>query len=123
MDTPPDEGFRSLTHAQFSTPYVISALIHDRHPGAHWYSPAMLQNPSVISLAQRVLPGDSDRDAMGVGFKMFHPANMISREQFPGRFRIQAPPVLDGDRMERALDALLHIEDCDDISRLREFLY
>ena len=24
MDTPPDEGFRSLTHAQFSTPYVIS---------------------------------------------------------------------------------------------------
>ena len=54
MDTPPDEGFRSLTHAQFSTPYVISALIHDRHPGAHWYSPAMLQNPSVISLAQQM---------------------------------------------------------------------
>ena len=152
MDTPPDEGFRSLTHAQFSTPYVISALIHDRHPGAHWYSPAMLQNPSVISLAQRVLPGDSDRDAMGVGFKMFqqgsfprktvtinlkdgrsysasldcqlgHPANMMSREQFAGRFRIQASPVLDGERMERALDALLHIEDCDDISRLHEFLY
>ena len=99
-----------------------------------------------------MLPGDSDRDAMGVGFKMFqqgsfprktvtinlkdgrsysasldcqlgHPANMMSREQFAGRFRIQASPVLDGERMERALDALLHIEDCDDISRLHEFLY
>ena len=33
MDLPPEGGFKSLTHAQFSIPYVISAMLHDPTPG------------------------------------------------------------------------------------------
>ena len=52
-----------------------------------------------------------------------HPANMMTREQFKDRFRIQASPVLSGERLERALDLLCNIENCQDISTLSEYLH
>ena len=152
MDQPPAGGFKSLTHAQFSIPYVISAMLHDPRPGAHWYSQEMLSNPDVIEFAKRVVPGSSPPDPRGLGFKLFkegsflmktmtintfdgrsftksmdchpgHPANMMTREQFRDRFRIQASPVLSGERLEQALDLLCDIENCEDISSLSEFLH
>ena len=36
-----------------------------------------------------------------------HPANMMSREEFVERFRIQASPVLQGERLEKAIDTCL----------------
>ena len=152
MDLPPEGGFKSLTHAQFSIPYVISALLHEPTPGAHWYSKEMLSNPDVIEFAKRVKPGNSPPDPRGLGFKLFregsflmktmtvttkdgrtltrsmdchpgHPANMMTREQFVDRFRIQASPVLSGEKLEQAIEALCNIEQCDDISTLSQFLY
>lgn len=152
MDLPPEGGFKSLTHAQFSIPYVISAMLHDPTPGANWYSREMLSNPDVIAFAKRVVPGNSPPDPRGLGFKLFregsflmktmtvntfdgrsftksmdchpgHPANMMTREQFVDRFRIQAAPVLGGEKLERAIDALCSIETCEDISTLSGFLH
>ena len=48
---------------------------------------------------------------------------MMTREQFVDRFRIQASPVLSGEKLERAIDALCNIENCEDISTLSEFLH
>ncbi len=152
MDLPPEGGFQSLTHAQFSIPYVISAMLHDPKPGAQWYSKETLSNPEVIEFAKKVVPGKSAPDPRGLGFKLFregsflmktmtvntydgrsytksmdchpgHPANMMTREQFVDRFRIQASPVLSGEKLERAIDALCNIENCEDISTLSEFLH
>lgn len=51
-----------------------------------------------------------------------HPANMMNREEFVSRFRIQASPVLDGERLEKAADILCGIENVEDISSLSGLL-
>ena len=119
----PDEGFTSVTHAQFSAPYVMACMLYNPVPGAYWYSPEKMTDPKIIALAQKVKSGPSAPDSPMTGFKQFrngtyplktitvklndgrevvgkmdchpgHPANMMSREQFVERFRIQASPVL-----------------------------
>lgn len=152
MDLPPAEGFKSLTHAQFSIPYVIAAMAYHPKPGAYWYSSELLTDPKIISFAQRVKPGGSPPDPRGLGFKLFregsflmktvtvktkdgrtftqsmdchpgHPANMMTREKFADRFRIQAEPVMQGEKLERAIKALLDVEHCPDVSLLSEFVH
>ena len=125
----PDEGFTSVTHAQFSIPYVVAA---------------MLYNP--------VKPGPSPETSPAAGFKMFreetgypmktvtvtlkngaryeggmdchpgHPRNMMSREEFVSRFRVQAAPVLEGERLEKAIRVLCGIESVEDIASLAGLL-
>ena len=45
-----------------------------------------------------------------------HPKNMMSREEFVERFRVQASPVLQGERLEKAIETLCNIELVEDIS-------
>lgn len=52
-----------------------------------------------------------------------HPANMMTREEFVERFRVQAAPVLQGDRLEKAIEALCGIEDVEDIATVCGLLY
>lgn len=141
----PDEGFTSVTHAQFSAPYVIAAMLLHPLPGAYWYTPEMMKDPEVIALAKKVKPGTSPTDSPMTGFKQFrngsypmktltvkltdgrvltgkmdchpgHPANMMSRDEFVSRFRIQASPVLSGERLEKAIDTICNIENVEDIA-------
>ena len=51
-----------------------------------------------------------------------HPDNMMTREQFADRFRIQAAPVLQGEALEKALDVLCNIENVEDIASLSGLL-
>lgn len=151
MDQPPEGGFKSLTHAQFSIPYVVSVMLHNKEPGAYWYSAEMLSNPEIIEFAHKVVPGKSDPDPRGLGFKLFregsflkkhitvntydgksydgymdcppgHPANMLTRDEFCDRFRIQAKPVLDTQRTEEFLEALCNLEECPDVRTLAQYL-
>ena len=48
---------------------------------------------------------------------------MMDREEISSRFRIQAAPVLSEDRMERALEVLLNLESCEDLSTLDWMLH
>lgn len=141
----PDEGFTSVTHAQFSAPYVIATMLLHPLPGAYWYTPEMMKDPQVIALAKKVKPGPSPQDSPMTGFRQFrngsypmktitvtltdgrsftdqmdchpgHPANMMSREEFISRFRIQASPVLSGERLEEAIETICNIEKVDDIA-------
>ncbi len=151
MDHPPEGGFKSLMHAQFSIPYVISAMLHDPTPGAQWYSAERLRDPVLIDFARRVAPGNSPPDPRGLGFKLFregsflmktmtihtfdgrsftksmdchpgHPANMMTREQFQDRFRVQSAPVLSPQRQEEAIRLLCDLEHCPDLSQLSTIL-
>ena len=48
---------------------------------------------------------------------------MMTREEFVERFRVQAAPVLQGDRLEKAIEALCGIEDVEDIATVCGLLY
>ena len=147
----PDEGFTSVTHAQFSAPYVIACMLYNPVPGAYWYTPEMMTDPKIVALAKKVKPGPSPEDSPGSGFKQFqngsypmktitvklndgrelvgkmdchpgHPANMMSRDEFVERFRIQASPVLQGEKLEKAIEVLTNIENVADIAELSSLL-
>ena len=130
----PDEGFTSVTHAQFSIPFVIASWLRDPNPGAHWYTAEKMKDPKTIALAKRVKFGDSPEESPMSSFKMFreergypmktvtvtlkdgtryegkmdchpgHPKNMMSREEFSNRFRVQAAPALGDKELEKALE-------------------
>ena len=147
----PEEGFTSVTHAQFSAPYVIATMLYHPEPGAYWYSKEMMKDPKIIALARRVKPGESKAESPMTGFGKFrtgsypmktvtiklkngevlqksmdahpgHPKNMMTREQFVERFRVQAAPVLQGEKLEKAIEVLCNIENCEDIAELGSLL-
>ncbi|MCI6256424.1 MAG: MmgE/PrpD family protein [Clostridiales bacterium] len=147
----PEEGFTSVTHAQFSAPYVIATMLYHPEPGAYWYAPEMMKDPEIIALARRVKAGPSPEDSPMTGFKQFrngsypmktltvrlkdgrelvgrmdchpgHPKNMMTREEFVDRFRIQAAPVLQGERLEEVIKMLCSIECVDDVAAVSDML-
>ena len=150
---PIGNGFSSITHAQFNVPYVIAAMLLDRTPGSAWYTEENMKNPKVIELAKRVHAGDSPVFSPITGFRKFvagempqeetvtirtkdgksytgsmachpgHPLNMMDRAEIASRFRIQSAPVLDAEKAEKAIDALLHLEECEDVSTLSWMLH
>lgn len=147
----PRDGFTSVTHAQFSTPFVIASLLTDHTPGAQWYARERLADPEILELAARVKAGPSPLDYPGDGFAQFrtgqypgktvtvrtksgasyveqvdrhpgHPHNMYTEQEISERFRIQAAPVLSDSRLEAALQAFLHAEDAADTAILASYL-
>ena len=147
----PAEGFTSVTHAQFSIPFVVAAMLYDPNPGAQWFTKENMVNPKVLALAQRIHGGESPTDSPLTGFKQFrtgsypmktvtiklkngevfqksmdahpgHPKNMMTREQFVERFRVQAAPVLQGEKLEKAIEVLCNIENYEDIAALGSLL-
>ncbi|WP_295749268.1 MmgE/PrpD family protein [uncultured Oscillibacter sp.] len=149
---PVGDGFTSITHAQFNIPFVLAAMLYDRTPGSAWYTPENMRDEKVVALARRVKASDDPIDSPINGFELFqrgdypwktmivktkdgrtfsesmschpgHPANMMDREEISSRFRIQAAPVLSEDRMERALEVLLNLESCEDLSTLDWMLH
>lgn len=147
----PDEGFTSVTHAQFSAPYVLAAMLYQPTPGACWYTPERMKDPKVLALAKRVKAGPSQADSPIDGFHQFrsgsypmktvtikrtdgrtfsakmdrhpgHPDYMMSWETLKERFRMQASPVLPGNRLETLLETLCSIEQIEDIASVCNLL-
>lgn len=147
----PKEGFTSVTHAQFSTPFVIASLLTDNTPGAQWYAGERLKDPKILELAAKVKSSPSPLDYPGDGFAKFrigqyplktvtvrtktgktyveqvdrhpgHPYNMYTEQEISSRFRIQAAPVLSAARTEEALRVILHVEDTADAAALASYL-
>lgn len=147
----PDEGFTSLTHAQFSTPFVISAMLYNKVPGAHWFTKENMKDPKVIAMTKKIKAGPSPMDYPLKGFSLFregkypmknitlttnegkiykksldchkgHPKNMMTRDEFVDRFRIQASKVLKGDKLEETINALTNIEECENIANISHLL-
>lgn len=148
----PKEGFSSVTHAQFSVPYVIAAYLLEPEPGAHWYRKENLTNPKLIELSQKVKSGPSEPDYPDYGFALFregkyplktvtvktgdgktyveqvdrhlgHPGNMFSREEISNRFILQASPVLSENKAKEAVEAIFEIETVEDVTKLETYLH
>ena len=146
------KGYTSLVQAQFSVPFMLASYFLTPNPGKAWFEKDLLTDPKVLELAGKVHGGPSKPDTTSQGFKDFqngkfpmktlivktkdgkeyresmdchpgHPRNMMTLEQFCDRFRIQASATLSGEKLEQAVQAFAHIEDCQDLSTLGQFLY
>ncbi len=146
------DGYTSLTHAQFSIPYAVSVAIHHPRPGAYWYSPENMTDPSILELAGKVHAGPSQQHTLRGSFKLMqdgsypmktltvitkdgrilsesmdrhpgHPYNMMTREELGERFLLQSEGVYDREKAEKALAAFWDVENCPDVSALAHFLH
>lgn len=144
-------GFDTLMAAQFSMPYVIAARLMEPQPGPNWYTEDMFKNPELLELAGRVKPGPDPEDTLLASFHIFqggshpektvkiilkdgtvyektqrthkgHPLDMMSREEFCGRFRRQAGFALTPEKAERIIDFVLNLDKAEDMSRFQQLI-
>ncbi|MBQ6575265.1 MAG: MmgE/PrpD family protein [Lachnospiraceae bacterium] len=135
-----EDGYTSITHAEFSVPFALAAFLKNPTPGASWYSKENLKDKEVLKIASKVKGGSQKPIGPGEGFSMFlngdypvrkitvtlkngevvsgssgkhpgHPHNMFTEEEISSRFLIQAAPSLSEDRAKDALKVFLNIED------------
>ena len=147
------EGYSSITQAQFSLPFALASVICDPHPGPQWYSEERLRDPKVLSIAKKVKGGPGRPHQLEESFALFkagshplkaitittndgrvlsesmdchpgHPSNMMSRQEFCDRFRLQASfAMYSKDKIEHAVDILCNIETVEDISKVSDILH
>lgn len=147
-----EDGYTSITQAQFSVPFALASVICDPRPGPQWYSPERLKDPKVLSIAAKVKGGTGKDHKLEESFGLFkagshprktvtiitndgrvlsasmdchpgHPSNMMTREEFCDRFRIQASYVLDSEKIEKAIKILCDLENVDDVSQVSDIFH
>lgn len=140
-------GFSSLTQAQFSAPFMLATYLLDPVPGPAWFDESKLADKKLLELAGRVKGGPSTPHYLQKCFKEFqrgnfptkivtirtkdgrvfeesmdhhpgHPRNMMTPAEFCDRFRVQAAPTLSPEKIEKVIDALVHLEDHGDVAEL-----
>jgi len=144
------EGYSSVMQGQFSIPYMLAMMILDPKPSSAWNDESKLTDPKVLELAARIKGGPSEQLIMPICFKNFqkghhpvitvtirtkdgrevsetmerhlgHPYNMMNREEFCERFRVQAGDALPPELLEEAVEAFANLEQCDDVSKLAKY--
>ena len=147
-----ENGYDSMMLAQFSIPFALAALICDPNPSAGWYSEDNLVNPRVLALAKKVHGSDAKPHGLMESFDMFrkgtypmksvtirtkdgkvyqesmdchlgHPANMMTREQFVDRFKVQVSHVMDSEQAEEWIHIICNIEKYHNITDVADRLF
>lgn len=148
----PAEGYSSVTHAQFSIPFVIASVLLNSDVGAGWYAPEKLTDPAIVALAAKVKGGADTAESAFTGFKTFqsgsfpeetvtivlkdgrrlsqavsilpgHPGNMLSWEELTAMFRSQSAGVLSAEKIEQVIAAIRGLETAENIAELSEALF
>jgi len=146
-----EDGFTSLTEAQFSMPYVIASVILEPSPGANWYTDEMMINPKLIELAQRVKAGTDPGDTLASSFEAYqngthptkhvtiitkdgrvfekslsnhkgHPANMFTWEEICNLFRQETASVYTPAEAQKMIEYVMNIENMEDLSGFNQLL-
>ena len=148
-----EDGYSSITQAQFSVPFALASVVCDPNPGPQWYSEERLKDPRVLAVAKKVRGGTGKPHQLEESFALFkagshprktititttdgrvlsesmdchpgHPSNMMTREEFSDRFRLQAGFAIDDpDKIERAVKLLCNIEQVEDIATISDILH
>ena len=145
------EGYSSLMEAQFSMPYVIAAMLLDPKPGAAWYTRGKMTDPTLLALAAKVKSGQGKEHTLNDSFNMYidgrfpektvtirmkdgvtysrtqaahkgHPDNMLTESEFRELFMHNAEPVLGTSGAEKLSDAIMNIENQNDLSSFGIYL-
>lgn len=146
------EGFEKIIEAQYSIPFCIAALLCDPTPGPQWYTEKNMRDPKVLEVAAKVRGSDAEPQLLMDSFSNFrkgefasktitvklkdgrtvsgsidypkgHPKNMLTMEEVCDRFRIQAAHTLSPEKVEEALDILLHIDQLQSLECIGEILH
>jgi len=147
-----EDGFESVTQAQFSAPYGTACAMYHPEPGAVWYKPETMKDPKIIALMMKVkadgfvnmggkkiikdlLDGTHPEKFMIVRMKdgteyvesafthPGHPHYMLTRDEFKDRFRLETKYVLSPEKAEAAIDCICHLDEYEDASVLPSFFY
>ena len=145
------EGYSSNMDAQFSIPYCLAVYLLDPEPGPNWFTEERLRDPKVLEIASkvkatgdtiglhecfklmrvgsfpevtvRVVLKDGKEFSHVLRFPKGHPKNRLSYDEFKDRFRRSASFALKPQKIEKAIDAILTLEDVDNMSTLAELMY
>ena len=146
------EGFEKIIEAQYSIPFCIAALLCDPTPGPQWYTEKNMRDPKVLEVAAKVHGSDAEPQLLMDSFSNFrkgefasktitvklkdgrtvsgsidypkgHPKNMLTMEEVCDRFRIEAAHTLSPEKVEEALDTLLHIDQLQSLEKIGEILH
>ena len=147
-----ETGYKSLTQAQFSIPYVTACAMYHPEPGALWYQPETMKDGRIIALMNKVkadgfvkmsgmkfikdlIDGRHPEKFMIVRLKdgteytegafthPGHPRYMLTRDEFKERFRLETKNILSKEKTEGAIACICHLEECQDASVLPGFFY
>lgn len=146
-----DEGFHSLTHAQFCINYGVAAYFYHPESGSIWYQEKTMTDPRVISLSKRLIgqevfdqPGGKWRNLiqgshpekfMTVRMKdgteytesLFthkgHPSYMFTREEFHDEFRSAVRKILSPQETEKVIKLVQSLDKLDSVAELCDSLY
>ena len=145
------DGYVGPLDAQFSAPFCMASYLIDPNPGASWFTEDKLKDPKVLELAGKVkgvgqvttpyknfvefwagsFPeivvtvslNDGREFSRTIRFPKGHPRNRMSLDEFKDRFRLQASVRLEPDRVEKAIDIILNLENVTDMSEVGELLH
>ena len=145
------DGYKSLVDAEFSIPYCIAALMYNPKPGPDWYTEENRKDPKIVELSGKV-KADGPIQTLQGAFELFqsgdyplvtveltaldesvykeevplpkgHPGNMMTDEEFKDRFRTAASYVLDSDKIEKAIDKIMNMEELDNACEIADLMH
>ena len=145
------EGYTSIMDAEYSIPYCIAVLMHEPQPGPNWYTEERMKDPKILELAGKV-KAEGPLLKLNDAFLQFragkyplisvevktkdgrllkqdvplpkgHPRNRMTIEEFKARFRRAASFALNQDKVEKALDRILNLEEVKDMSEIGNLLH
>ena len=139
---------RGILDAQFSIPYCLTAYLTDPEPGAHWFSDEMRNSEELIAFTGRVgffgetrTPFQNFADFQNGSFPLVgmeialkdgrvlkdeirfpkgHPRNPFTWAEELEHFSRCCAPWMKAQRIEAIIDAVEHLEELDDVSRIAE---
>ena len=145
------EGYPGLLDAEFSVPYCFAVYLLDPNPGPNWYAEEKLKDPKVLEIASKVkgvgatktpydyfeifqagsFPEitvevtlkDNRKLTKSLRFPKGHPKNRLTYDEYKERFRRAASFALEPDKIEKAIDKILKLEDLTDISEVAELTH
>ncbi len=145
------EGYGSIMDAEFSIPYCIAVLMHEPEPGPNWYTEDKLKDPKILKLAGKVKAEGSllmlndaflqfradkyphmsvevklkDRRLLkqDVPLPKGHPRNRMTIDEFKARFRRDVSFALKSDKVEKAIDRILNLEEVEDMSEIGDLMH
>ena len=130
--------------------FCMASYLIDPNPGAAWFTEDKLKDPKVLELASKVkgvgqvttpyknfvefwagsFPeivvtvslNDGKEFSKTIRFPKGHPKNRMSLDEFKDRFRLQASVRLEPDRVEKAIDTILNLENITGMSEVGELM-
>jgi 2-methylcitrate dehydratase PrpD len=146
------EGYLGITDAQFSIPYCLAALLLDPEPGPNWFTDEKLKDPKILELAAKVravgpelspedlidmwrregkfvevrdeiITKDGRRLSKAIHFPKGHPRNPFAPDEHREHFRRSASFMLKPDKIEKAMEKILKLEEVADISEVARLMH